>query len=344
MENEIIQSTKENMLMTIPQEQALAMYATASSLKLTPEENKALLELFADEDIEIRPDGHIYLPQSKYRNRLNQALGIGQWGLIAKGSTQQVEKDPATGQDKKIKMLLNGILVIRSCFIAEAVGEAELHLSNENQSLGTVWEAAKSDCITRCCKDLSIGQQVYDPTYIRSWQEKYAVRVWIQGKQKPHWRKKDVTPFFNEVGPVDGIHAYPSAHPSEQRDWLNKNHTAARGGGITSDWTAAVQGLTDGTLTMDQLNATYKINRDLKEELMAIVKASPKPKQQTPGSEPLKITGDVIAKLEKCRNWLEVDDLAKQYKEQIVGNQNWREAFMATKKQLPPVKMEKPKS
>jgi len=343
MENEIIQSTQENMLMTIPQDEALKLYATASTLKLAPEENTKLLELFSDEDIEIRPDGHIYIPQSRYRNRLNQAVGIGQWGLIAKGSTQQVETDPATGKDKKIKMLLNGILVIRGCFIAEAVGESELHLSNENQSLGTVWEGAKSDCITRCCKDLSIGQQVYDPTYIRIWQDKYAVKVWVEGKQKPQWRKRDVPPFFGEIGLVEANKPFPFQHPANEREWLNKNYTAARGGGLTMEWTSAVEGLTNGTMTMEILLSKYKINRDAKEELTLIAKQAPV-KKTAPAGQELKITGDVIAKLEKCRNWREVDELAILYKEQIINNKNWRDEFMAHKAKVPAVKMDKPKA
>jgi hypothetical protein len=39
------------------------------------------------EDVEIKPDGIIYLPEIKYRRILNQAFGPGGWGLAPRGET-----------------------------------------------------------------------------------------------------------------------------------------------------------------------------------------------------------------------------------------------------------------
>lgn len=36
-------------------------------------------------DIEVKPDGIIYLPEIKYRRRLNQAFGPMGWGMIPRG-------------------------------------------------------------------------------------------------------------------------------------------------------------------------------------------------------------------------------------------------------------------
>jgi len=36
-------------------------------------------------DIEIKPDGIIYLPEIKYRRILNKAFGPGGWGLAPRG-------------------------------------------------------------------------------------------------------------------------------------------------------------------------------------------------------------------------------------------------------------------
>mgnify|MGYP005989906219 FL=1 len=38
-----------------------------------------------ERDIEVKPDGIIYLPEIKYRRRLNEAFGPMGWGLIPKG-------------------------------------------------------------------------------------------------------------------------------------------------------------------------------------------------------------------------------------------------------------------
>ena len=332
MENEKQISVRENMQISIPQNEALQLYASASKLQLSESENKALLELFPEEEIEIRPDGHIYLPQSYYRNRLNQSLGIGQWSLVVKGSTQETSEN-----GEKIKMLLNGALVIRGCFVAEAVGEAELHLTNQNQSLGTVWEAAKSDCITRCCKDLSIGQQIYQPTYVREWQKKNAIQVWIKDKKKPYWRKKSSPPYFDELGPVDPAKPFPFQHPKKQLPWLNKTTKA---GGITPEWIEVTKAIAEGALTMetfDQLEDKFKVSAAIKSELISMINAGSKSEEKSGvnSDHPIeRIPGEVYAKLEKCKTKAEVDQLAVAYKEKIMENQNWRDVFMDRKKSI----------
>ena len=39
------------------------------------------------EDVEVKPDGIIYLPEIKYRRILNKAFGPGAWGLAPRGET-----------------------------------------------------------------------------------------------------------------------------------------------------------------------------------------------------------------------------------------------------------------
>jgi hypothetical protein len=46
---------------------------------------KSLMRPLADSDIEVKPDGVIYLPEIKYRRRLNEAFGPMGWGMIPKG-------------------------------------------------------------------------------------------------------------------------------------------------------------------------------------------------------------------------------------------------------------------
>lgn len=45
-----------------------------------------MAEIVAD-DIEIKPDGIVYLPEIKYRRILNKAFGPGGWGLAPRGET-----------------------------------------------------------------------------------------------------------------------------------------------------------------------------------------------------------------------------------------------------------------
>jgi hypothetical protein len=46
-----------------------------------------LLEAADPADVEIKPDGIIYLPEIKYRRILNRAFGPGGWGLVPRGES-----------------------------------------------------------------------------------------------------------------------------------------------------------------------------------------------------------------------------------------------------------------
>lgn len=183
-------NNKENAIQAT--DNKIAIYQNASLLKIEETEQKKLTASFDEKLIEIRPDGIIYLPQVFWRIRLNETFGIGQWCLIPKSQNKDPEKD---------KLYIEGVLMVRGAYMATAVGEAELHSDNKNQSWASVWESAKSDCITRCCKDLGIAAELWQPEFIRQWLKKYAVDVWCQqkdGKYKKQWRKASSDPFWNE--------------------------------------------------------------------------------------------------------------------------------------------------
>ncbi len=46
-----------------------------------------LLAPIESDDIEVKPDGILYLPEIKYRRILNRAFGPGAWGLAPRGET-----------------------------------------------------------------------------------------------------------------------------------------------------------------------------------------------------------------------------------------------------------------
>lgn len=56
-----------------------------SSRPVTPTQFDALMRPLDEQDIEVKPDGIIYLPEIRYRRRLNEAFGPMGWGLIPKG-------------------------------------------------------------------------------------------------------------------------------------------------------------------------------------------------------------------------------------------------------------------
>jgi predicted transcriptional regulator len=271
----------------------IAIYAGASLLKITPEEQEKLLVAFDEKMIELRPDGLIYLPQTFWRQRLNQSFGIGQWCLIVKNSF----KDSNTEKDK---LYVEGVLMARGCYIATAVGEAELHTDNPLQSWASVFESAKSDCITRCCKDLSIASELWQPQFIKRWLSENAVKVFVEkkdGKKAVSWRKKTDKPFWNERGIVpeernadlipptkngvsepakqSEIKPNPPGTAQDKKpepaNWLNK-FADAKQTDFTKAYLNTVQKLRSGEITLQTVYDNYKVNKDLRAELEGLAK------------------------------------------------------------------------
>ena len=58
-----------------------------SSHSFPKEASDILLSPLSEDDIEVKPDGIIYLPEIKYRRILNRAFGPGGWGLAPRGET-----------------------------------------------------------------------------------------------------------------------------------------------------------------------------------------------------------------------------------------------------------------
>jgi len=63
-----------------------------SNTAFAPEAAAILLQSIDPQDIEIKPDGIIYLPEIKYRRILNRAFGPGAWGLAPRGETTVTPK------------------------------------------------------------------------------------------------------------------------------------------------------------------------------------------------------------------------------------------------------------
>lgn len=58
-----------------------------SATPFSPEQAAILQQELAFDDIEVKPDGIVYLPEIKYRRILNKAFGPGGWGLAPRGET-----------------------------------------------------------------------------------------------------------------------------------------------------------------------------------------------------------------------------------------------------------------
>jgi hypothetical protein len=154
---------------------------TAGKIELSERESEILFAPVNEEDIEIRPDGFIYLPWMEYARRLTEAFGIA-WALIPNGMP-------------KFHKVTNHIywgfwLVIKGHLCGYAIGEQEYITSNRNMTYGDACEGAKSNALMRLCKGIGMSLELWKPSFIRKWKEKYAEKYWDEGKGKYLWRKK----------------------------------------------------------------------------------------------------------------------------------------------------------
>ncbi|KAF8272090.1 mitochondrial genome maintenance MGM101-domain-containing protein [Lactarius quietus] len=137
-------------------------------------------------DIEMKPDGMIYLPEIKYRRILNKAFGPGGWGLAPRSETNVGPKIVS----REYALVCLGRLV------AIARGEQEYF---DQSGIPTATEACKSNALMRCCKDLGIASELWDPRFIREFKKEHCVEVFAEHlptkRKRKLWRRKDQPKF-----------------------------------------------------------------------------------------------------------------------------------------------------
>jgi len=124
----------------------------------------------------------LYLPEIKYRRVLNKAFGPGGWGLAPRSETNVGPKVVS----REYALVCLGRLV------AIARGEQEYF---DIHGIPTATEACKSNALMRCCKDLGIASELWDPRFIREFKAAHGAEVFaehvITKKKRKLWRRKD---------------------------------------------------------------------------------------------------------------------------------------------------------
>ncbi|APA06886.1 hypothetical protein sscle_02g016560 [Sclerotinia sclerotiorum 1980 UF-70] len=157
-------------------------YHGLSSQPFSKEAADILLAPIPPDDVEVKPDGIIYLPEIKYRRILNRAFGPGGWGLAPRGETIVTQKSIT----REYALVAHGRLV------SVARGEQDYFAP---EGIPTATEGCKSNALMRCCKDLGVASELWDPRYIRKFMKQYAKQVWgehvVTKKKKQLWVRKD---------------------------------------------------------------------------------------------------------------------------------------------------------
>ncbi|KAI3403849.2 MGM101 [Candida oxycetoniae] len=143
-----------------------------------------LMAPVSKEDIEIKPDGILYLPEIKYRRILNRAFGPGGWGLVPRSESlvtnQQISREYG--------LICHGRLV--------SIARGEQDYFGGAEKITTALEGCKSNALMRCCKDLGIASELWDPDFVRDWKQEYCEEVWgehsVTKKKRKLWKLKRV--------------------------------------------------------------------------------------------------------------------------------------------------------
>lgn len=130
------------------------------------------------EDIEITPDGLLFLPEIKYRRMLNKTFGPGGWGLAPRSQTLITPK----AVSREYGLICHGRLV------AVARGEQQYFSLS---GIPTAIEGCKSNAMMRCCKDLGIASELWDPRFIREFKKKHCDEKYFEKKKRMVWKRKD---------------------------------------------------------------------------------------------------------------------------------------------------------
>lgn len=139
-----------------------------------------------ENDIEITPDGLLYLPEIKYRRVLNKAFGVGAWGLAPRSETLVQKQGVAGLLTREYGMVVMGRLV--------SIARGEQTFFNE-KGIPTATEGCKSNALMRCCKDLGIASELWDPRFIKTFKKKFCENIFVEyvptKKKKKIWKRKD---------------------------------------------------------------------------------------------------------------------------------------------------------
>jgi len=80
--------------------------------------------------------------------------------------------------------------------VAIARGEQDYF---DASGVATATDACKSNALMRCCKDLGIASELWDPRFIRGFKTEYCVEVFatnmVSKLKKKLWRRKDSPKF-----------------------------------------------------------------------------------------------------------------------------------------------------
>lgn len=185
-------------------------YAGIASSPFPPEVQAILARPPTDDEISVLPDsGELFLQGVLYRQRLIEAFGAGGWALRPMSTIVDRDQKTKSGEPKTV-IYYTGHLIVLGRFVSEATGEGEWIHSNAKNNYGTALEGAKTNCLSRCAKDIGVAACLWDKRFSEPWKLAHCVN------QGGAWRKRPPQPIKVEpnvpkprAGVSGGVGAIP---------------------------------------------------------------------------------------------------------------------------------------
>ena len=155
---------------------------------ITKEEQKILTKEINPDNIQIKPDGTLYMPHQDYRKRLIEAVGVGSF---------QPGENAEIYEANEI-ICYKAPLYVKGHLISIPVGGCENKFMDYDDRI----ETARGDWLKRGCKDLGIFLDIpARGKEKRDWLNKYAIQVKLYNQKKTKnnqpkgweylWRRSD---------------------------------------------------------------------------------------------------------------------------------------------------------
>lgn len=187
----------------------LEFYDGAAELQLTKEQEEKIEELSkpSDEDINIRPDGFIYVGHDFYRRVLTAVFGRGGWAEVEASPVELKRQGDAEWIYQRWALYVRGYNG-RRVFIRSCLGSARWFRDNPRANFAETLESVRSDALPRNAAkgSLQIALEPWMKKVGADWKKKYAIQVFVKdrtGRQDMMWRRADGEPLIGEIGPVD---------------------------------------------------------------------------------------------------------------------------------------------
>jgi hypothetical protein len=148
-------------------------YQKAGTLRLTPEETKALKADFPDDAFVTGAGGKdslIYIDPRCLRDRLDEVLGMGGWSLVPIRTWTEEYK---TSTSPAVRVYRECVFIARGVFITQATGDMSYYPNNPSQNYGDAYTGSESHALRRCLKNFGVGLQAYSKVFQVGWFERH---------------------------------------------------------------------------------------------------------------------------------------------------------------------------